>query len=411
MIAASADRRILYATAFLRALATGMIAVLLAAYLAVLHFPADVVGWVVAAGLAGNAAALALTTVLGDRLDRKRALVILASLGVAGAGLAWASRHPAALAASAFVGMLNGMGRDRGAALALEQAILPATTTEGGRTQAFAWYNALQDTGHALGALLAGIPALLDRGGWNVAPGASHRLGLAFYGCLALACVVLYARLSPSVKGTMHPAPLSTQSRRVLVRICALFALDSMGGGFLTTALVTYFFFERFGAGEGVVALLFFGARVANVVSHFGAARLARRYGLLNTMVFTHAPSSLLLVTVAFAPTFAVAAALFLLREGLVEMDVPTRQSYVMALVGPEERGRASSATNLVRMAGWPISALAGGFLMARASLVAPLVIGAAMKLAYDALLYRAFRRIQPPEERGSEHQARTDAE
>jgi MFS family permease len=399
VIAASFDRRILYATAFLRALATGMIAVLLAAYLAVLHFPADVVGLVVAAGLAGNAAALGLTTILGDRFDRKRALLALAALSAAGAALAWASRHPAALAASAFVGMINGMGRDRGAALALEQAILPATTTEGGRTQAFAWYNALQDTGHALGALAAGVPALLERGRWNLSPEASHRAGLVFYGALALVCVTLYARLSPSIAGPRRGAPLSPQSLRVLVRICALFALDSVGGGFLTTALVTYFFFERFGVGEGVVALLFFGARVANVLSHFCAARLARRFGLLNTMVFTHAPSSLLLVTVAFAPSFAVAAVLFLLREGLVEMDVPTRQSYVMALVGPEERGRASGATNLVRMAGWPISALAGGVLMARASLVAPLIIGAAMKLAYDALLYRAFRRVQLPRE------------
>jgi predicted MFS family arabinose efflux permease len=216
---------------------------------------------------------------------------------------------------------------------------------------------------------------------------------------LALACIALYARLSRSATVVDTPAPLSPGSRRVLARISALFALDSLGGGFLTTALVSYFFFERFGAGEGVVALLFFGARVANVISHFAAARLARRFGLLSTMVFTHAPSSLLLVTVAFAPSFPVAAALFLLREGLVEMDVPTRQSYVMALVAPAERARASGVTNLVRMAAWPVSTLVGGLLMARASLVAPLVIGAAMKLLYDVLLYRAFRRIRAPEE------------
>jgi predicted MFS family arabinose efflux permease len=201
------------------------------------------------------------------------------------------------------------------------------------------------------------------------------------------------------VSSTDSPRPLSPSSRRALGRICALFALDSLGGGFLTTALVTYFFFERFGAGEGVVALLFFGARLANVVSHFAAARLAQRFGLLNTMVFTHAPSSLLLVSVAFAPSFPVAALLFLLREGLVEMDVPTRQSYVMALVEPTERARASGVTNLVRMAAWPVSSLLGGLLMARTSLAAPLVIGAAMKLVYDVLLYRAFRRVRPPEE------------
>jgi MFS family permease len=396
------DRRILYVTAFVRALATGMIAVLLAGYLAVLGFPSDVVGWVVAAGLAGNAVALAVATTWGDRSDRRRILLVLAVLGAGGSVLAAFASTPGALAAAAFVGMLNGMGRDRGAALALEQAILPATTTERGRTGAFAWYTALQDAGHALGALAAGIPVLLERGRLALSPVASHRLGLGAYAVLALACIALYARLSPSATVVDARAPLSPGSRRVLARISALFALDSLGGGFLTTALVTYFFFERFGAGEGVIALLFFGARVANVISHFAAARLARRFGLLNTMVFTHAPSSLLLVTVAFAPSFPVAAALFLLREGLVEMDVPTRQSYVMALVAPAERARASGVTNLVRMAAWPVSTLIGGVLMARASLVAPLVVGAAMKLVYDVLLYRAFRRVRPPEERAA---------
>jgi MFS family permease len=396
------DRRILYVTAFVRALATGMIAMLLAGYLATLGFRADVVGWVVAAGLAGNAVALAVATVFGDRSDRKRMLLVLAALGAGGAALAAVASKPSALAAAAFLGMLNGMGRDRGAALALEQAILPATTTERGRTSAFAWYNALQDAGHALGALAAGLPVLLERSDLVPSPSASHRLGLVAYSALAVLCLALYARLSPSVTVVEAPRPLSPESRHALVRICALFALDSLGGGFLTTALVTYFFFERFHAGEGVVVLLFFGARVANVISHFGAARLARRFGLLNTMVFTHAPSSVLLLTVAIAPTFPIAALLFLLREGLVEMDVPTRQSYVMALVGPTERARASGVTNLVRMAAWPVSSVIGGILMTRESLVAPLVVGAAMKLLYDVLLYRAFRRVRPPEERAA---------
>jgi MFS family permease len=396
------DRRLLYVTAFVRALATGMIAVLLAGYLAALGFRADVVGWVVAAGLAGNAVALGAATVLGDRSDRKWMLLALAALGAGGAALASVASTPAALAAAAFLGMLNGMGRDRGAALAIEQAILPATTTERGRTSAFAWYNALQDTGHALGALAAGVPVLLERSDLALTPTASHRLGLVAYSTLALVCVALYARLSRHVTAVEASRPLSRESRHALVRICALFALDSLGGGFLTTALVTYFFFERFGAGEGVVALLFFGARIANVISHFGAARLARRFGLLNTMVFTHAPSSLLLLTVAFAPSFPIAALLFILREGLVEMDVPTRQSYVMALVRPNERARASGVTNLVRMAAWPVSSVIGGVLMTRESLVAPLVVGAAMKLLYDLLLYRAFRRVRPPEERAA---------
>jgi predicted MFS family arabinose efflux permease len=182
--------------------------------------------------------------------------------------------------------------------------------------------------------------------------------------------------------------------------VAALFAIDSFGGGFLTTALVSYFFLRRFGVGEGIVAVLFFAARVANALSHFLAAAIARRIGLVRTMVFTHMPSSVLLITVAFAPNFAVAAILFLARESLVEMDVPTRQSYVMAIVRPEERTVISSATNLVRMVGWTLAPLAAGALMRSVALVVPLVIGATLKIAYDGLLYLAFRRIRPPEEK-----------
>jgi MFS family permease len=393
------DRVILYATAFTRSLATGMIAVLLSAYLALLDFSSEAVGYVVASGLAGNAVALFVMTLAGDRIDRKRALIVLGALWAAGGALVLASTLPAAIAAAAALGMINGMGRDRGAALAIEQALLPGTTTDAGRTGAFAMYNALQDVGHALGALAAGVPALLARAS-SVSPLATHRAGVGAFVALAILCVVAYTRLSHTpVADRVHTA-LSPDTRRTLAKICALFALDGLGGGFLTTSLVTWFFFERFAASEGTVALLFFGARVANVVSHFGAAALARRIGLVRTMVFTHVPSSVLLVTVAIAPSFPVAAILFLAREGLVEMDVPTRQSYVMALVRPEERARASSVTNLVRMVVWAVSSLVGGVLMSRASIAAPLLVGAALKLTYDALLYLAFRRVHPPEER-----------
>jgi len=185
----------------------------------------------------------------------------------------------------------------------------------------------------------------------------------------------------------------------VLVRISALFFVDALGGGFLTASLVSYFFFERFGVGAGTIALLFGAARVANALSHLGAAWLARRIGLVNTMVFTHIPSSILLVTVAFAPNFPVAAVLFLLREGLVEMDVPTRTSYVMAMVRPEERTVAAGVTNLVRIVGWAMAPVFAGLLMARYSLVVPLVLAAGLKITYDVMLWIAFRRLPPPEE------------
>jgi MFS family permease len=388
-------RHILYATAFVRALGTGMVALVLASYLARLGLAADTIGFVVGAGLAGNTAALALASWLGRSTRARRLLVQFALASAIGALVVAQSTSILVLGLASFFGMLNGMGRDRGAALALEQALLPGTVTDRDRTRAFAWYNALQDVGHALGALLSGVPALLERGGSL----RGDRSLLWVYALLCTLCVVLYRRLQASDSPSPTVARLSPATRRVVARVMALFAVDSFGGGFLTAALVSYFFFKRFGAGEGVVAVLFFAARVANAGSHFAAAALARRIGLVKTMVFTHIPSSVLLVTVAFAPTFPVAAILFLVRESLVEMDVPTRQSYVMAIVRPEERTVVSSATNLVRMVGWTVAPFAAGALMRNVSLMVPLVVGAGLKIAYDVLLYVAFHRLPPPEE------------
>ena len=192
---------------------------------------------------------------------------------------------------------------------------------------------------------------------------------------------------------------LPPRSRRVLWRISALFAIDAVAGGFLGSALLSYFFFERFAVNEAWIGGLFFLARIMNAASHLGAAWLAKRIGLVNTMVFTHIPSSLLLVTVAFAPSFGIAAVLFLLREGLVEMDVPTRQSYIMAVMPAEARTFAAGVTQLVRMGGWAIAPSFAGWLMQGVALATTLYIGAAMKIGYDVLLYFAFRGVKPPEE------------
>jgi MFS family permease len=395
------DRRIVLAAAFLRALATGMVGVLIGLYLARRGFDTAEIGVVVAAGLAGGAGAALAVTLFGDRLGRRRTLVLVAVFGAAGGlGVVLASELGVVVAA-ACVGMVNGMGRDRGAALIVDQVILPATARDAERTQSFAWYNVVQDAGHAFGGLLAGAPALLHRAG-GIDEVAAARLAMFGYCGALLATAVLYSRLSPAVERAKASTSgaISPETKRVLWKISSLFALDSLAGGFLTAALLALFFFERFGATEGAVGLLFFGARVANAGSHLGAAWLARRIGLVNTMVFTHIPSSLLLVTVAFAPNFPVAALLFLLREGLVEMDVPTRQSYVMAVVRPEERTFASGVTHLVRLGAWAVAPAFAGFLMQGSSLAIPLYFGAAMKIAYDLLLYAAFRRHRPPEER-----------
>ena len=337
---------------------------------------------------------------IADRVGRRRALVVLSLLAAAGGLLVTAVDGMFAVSAAAFLGMLNGMGRDRGAALIIDQAILPATATDSERTTIFAWYNVVQDAGHAFGGLAAGAPVLL-RGLAGLDAAQSLHATMLTYAGLQLVIAIVYSRLSPGCESArrIERTRLSPQSRRILWRISSLFAIDSIAGGFLTAALISFFFFERFGVSEGAIGLLFFAARIANAGSHFGAAWLAKRIGLVNTMVFTHIPSSLLLATVAFAPNFTVAALLFLLREGLVEMDVPTRQSYVMAVVRPEERTLASGITHLVRLGAWAVAPAFAGLLMQGTSLAMPLVIGAALKILYDLLLYAAFRHEKPPEE------------
>jgi MFS family permease len=352
---------------------------------------------IVGAGLAGAACAALAATFGADRAGRRRFLVFLGALTAIGAVAFALAERSLAMAVLAFVGMLNGMGRDRGAALIIEQAMLPSCVSDHDRTRAFARYNIAQDVGHALGSLLAGLgdPGRAGEGGGGAA------LPFVLYALLAAAGTSFVLRLSPRVESPSARPGLrvSRASRGFLTKLSLLFGLDSLGGGFLTTALLSYVFVEHFHASGRAVAALFFGARVLNAVSHLGAAWLARRIGLVNTMVFTHVPSSLLLVTVAFAPSFPVAAVLFLLREGLVEMDVPTRQSYVQAIVRPEERMVASGVTHLVRLAGWALGPLLAGPLMSGGRLVAPLVAGAGLKILYDLLLYVAFRRVRPPEE------------
>jgi len=396
------DRSLLYAAAFARATGVGMSGVLVGLYAAGLGLKATGVGAVISAGLLGVALGTLAVTLYAERLGRTRCLIALALMSAAGtAGFALA---PSAwmLAPAAALGMVNGMGRDRGAAFSLEQALLPDLSDERGRTKAFAWYNVVLDAGHALGALLGLLPSLFRRGG--LAPLASYRAGFLVVASLSAAGALSYAALSARVRSrdglaSARPAPVSGESRRRIGGLAALFAMDSIGGGFLTTALLSYWFFRRFGVGEETLAPLFLLARLANGASHLAAAWLARRIGLLRAMVLTHLPSSLLLLTVPIAPTFLVAAVLFLLRECLVEMDVPTRQSYVVAVVRPEERAAAAGATNLVRTAGWAVAPAFAGAAMQGLALWSPLAAGAALKIAYDILLYRGFRRIKPPEE------------
>jgi predicted MFS family arabinose efflux permease len=347
-----------------------------------------------------------LVALAADRLGRRTMLMLLALLSVAGGVvLALASEFTIFLLA-AFFGMLNGMGRDRGGAVALEQAMVPETVPAARRTWALAWYNLLLDTGGALGGLAGSLPYLL-RQRFALEVLESYRWTFGFYTVLMLAGAALYLGLTKQVE--VHPEasgpapPISPAAKRIVYRLAAIFTLDSVGGGFLTNTLLAYWFFKRFGVGEEWLGPLFFAAAQANAGGHLAAAWIAGRIGLVNTMVFTHIPASLLLIAVAFVPSFAWAAVLFLMREALARMDVPTRQSYTLALVAPAERTFASGVTNLTRNISWAAAPSFAGWLMqSAATLSAPLFLGSGLKIAYDLLLYFSFRHLKAPEERAA---------
>jgi MFS family permease len=399
----SKDLIIINAAAFLRSFTFGLTGVVLGIYLFRAGLSSFNIGMVVAVGLLGSALATIAVTTKADRAGRRRTLVALSLLGSIGAlALAFTPAVPVLLAI-AFVGMLNGTGTDRSAAFSLEQAIIPGLVSDASRTWGLAWYNVVLDAAGSLGALAAALPLLLQR--WLALPLlVSYRM--VFLGCAFLGAVgaLLYHFASAAVEVAKSeaealPRHISPATKKVVTKLASLFSLDAFGGGFLTDALVAYWFFRRFGIAEESLGLLFFTVHLLNAVSHLGAAWLARRIGLVKTMVFTHLPSSLFLVAAAFAPSLKVAIVLFLCREALVEMDVPTRQSYVAAVVLPSERTFASGIANLSRNIFWAVGSSVAGFLMQNVAFSAPLVIGGGTKISYDLLLYRAFRNLRPPEE------------
>ena len=397
------DAVLIYLAAFLRATTVGLVGVILAIALTEAGVSVAGAGVVIGTGLAGIAVMTAIVTFGADRVGRRRTFIVLSALTVLGYVAAASATRLVWLLPSAFWGMLNGMGRDRGPAGTLEQAILPETTDAGHRTWILAWYNLVLDAGHAVGGLAGVIPTVLvSRAGLSIA--GAHRATFLLCAAAAAVSIVPYAMLSPRVEVARAPAAPpppedDLEARAAIRKLALLFGIDSLGGGFLSSALIAYWFFQRYGFSEQQLAVLFFAARALNAVSHVAAAWMARRIGLLNTMVLTHLPSSLLLMAAPAAPSGALAAALFLGRESLVEMDVPTRQSYVMAIVPPSRRTYASGVTNLTRTIGWAIGPPIAGALMQGVALAAPLFIGGTMKIAYDIVLYRSFRHVRPPEE------------
>jgi len=379
----------------LRAFAYGFTSILLGVYLSD-FLSLTRAGAIITATLAGSAAVTAWLGYRGDRIGRRRIHIGL-SIAMAGATSVFAlTRSFPALFAAALTGTMAAAVLEAGPFVAIEQAMLPHAVPDERRNRWFGRYTAVAAIIGSLGALAAGGPDVI-RKAFHSAP-SSQRWFLLPAG-LAVVSAVVAAGLSPAVEAPAGEdrRPLR-RSKMTVAKLSGLFALDGLGGGFVVTALIVYYFRTKFGASTEMLGLVFFGVGVLQSVSFLVAARLADRFGLINTMVFTHLPSNLLLAAIPFAPNQTVAIILLLSRFALSQMDVPARQSYVVAVVDPEERTAAAMFTNTSKATAQAVSPVVSGAVSAAGSGV-PFIVGAGLKIVYDLLLYRSFRSVRTPEE------------
>ena len=393
---ATPDARRLVAARALRGFADGLVSVLLASHLAAIGLSAAQVGAVVTATLLGSAA-LTLAVGLGGRRLPERSVLLAASLLMFATGLVFASVAALPLLLLvAFVGTLNPSGGDVSVFLPTEQSLLAANVTAAERTSLFARYNLAGTLLGALGALATRVPVLV------AAEGAAQPRTFLLYGAVAIGIGALYLglRSGRTARATDAGGGRLVVARTAVLRLSALFGLDSLGGGFVVDSLVALWLFRRFELSLETVGAVFFGARLLAAFSQLVSARLAARIGLVRTMVYTHLPANLFLIAAAFMPTAGSAIGMLLARMALSQMDVPARQSYVIAVTPPAERAAAVSVTNVPRSLAAALPPIAAGALLEASDFGWPLVIGGALKIAYDLLLLAQFRAVVPEEER-----------
>ncbi len=402
------DAATLFAARMIRLFAYGALSVGLVLYLAELGLSEALIGVVLTATLIGDAAISLAMTTTADRLGRRR-MLLLGALLMALAGLAFLlTQQPVLLILAAIIGVISPSGNEIGPFLSIEQAALAQLLPNQQRTRVFAWYNLAGSFATALGALSGGwLAHALQTGGMPALD--AYRAVLVGYALSGGLLALLFISLSPGVEVIQVIEASATrprfglrrpESKQAVMALSALFALDAFAGGFVVQSLLAYWFYLRFGADAGLLGGIFFGANILAGISALLAARLAARFGLINTMVFTHIPSNLLLCLVPLMPTLPLAIALMLLRFSISQMDVPTRQSYTLAVVAPDERSAAAGFTNIARSLGAALSPLLSALLLANPLLInAPLFLAGGLKIAYDLLLYRRFRALKPPEE------------
>lgn len=400
------DGRTLFLLRTIRMFGYGFLAVVLVLYLAAAGLDPVGIGLVLSLTLVGDTIVSLWLTTHADRIGRKRVLIVGSLLVVvAGAVFAATSWLPLLIAAG-IVGVISPTGNEVGPFLAVEQAALTEVVPGSRRTSTFAWYNLVGYLATATGALGAGLlgEALLGSG---FAALDAYRAVVIGYAVIGFAMAAVASRLGPSIEVSTPPADDGIarrlglgRSKSVVLRLSALFSIDAFAGGFIPQSLMAYWFSLRFGVSPVALGAIFFAANLLAAVSSLSAARIAARIGLIQTMVFTHLPSNVLLILVPLMPNLPLAVAVLLLRFSLSQMDVPTRQSYVMAVVQPDERSAAAGVTGIARTVGASISPSLSSVLVAGAGTAAlPFFLAGGLKIVYDLLVYRAFSAVRPPEE------------
>jgi MFS family permease len=404
------DGRLLFVTRCVRLFAYGFLAVVLVLYLRAIGLTEGQVGVLLTLILLGDTAISLWITTAADRLGRQR-MLLAGSVLMALAGVAFAlTDNFWLLLLVGTVGVISPSGNEVGPFLSVEHAALAQAVPSERRTAVFAWHNLAGSLATALGSLCGGLASeLLQVEGITGAD--SYRPVVIAYGVAGLLLAALFTRLSPAaeVASTASLSPAGTapptrfglhRSRGTVYRLAALFALDAFGGGFVMQGVVAYWFHVRFGADPATIGAVFFGANLLAACSALAAAWVARRVGLLNAMVFTHLPSNVLLLLVPLMPSLGLAVAVLLLRFSISQMDVPTRQSYTVAVVSPDERSAASGVTGVARSLGSAVSPMLATAMIGVPSLAGvPFFLAGGLKIVYDVLLYRAFTTVRPPEE------------
>ena len=395
----SGDGKKLVAARVLRSFAYGYLTVILAVYLDQLGLDGLGIGAVLTAAVGGSAVMTIFWSRLADRYGRRRTLATMAALMAAGGLLFAIDGSFWMLLLGAFTGTISATSSEVGILQTIDQAVLPQTAPDARRTWLFSVYNTVATFAAALGALFSAVVGVFA--GLGLAGADVYRPLFVLYALIGLANLAIFATLSDRVELAKVEGPVVDvrRSRGIIRRLALLYGLDAFAGGIVVQSLVAYWFVLRWGLSAEALAGIFFWVGILSGLSLLAAGWLARRIGLLNTMVFTHLPSNVLLMLVPLAPTAGLAVALFLLRMSISQMDVPTRQSYTMAIVDPSERVAAAGITNVARTTASALSPVLAGAALGAGALGLPFLVAGALKIGYDIAIYRTFRRIRPPEE------------